>query len=754
MRMGTALKVKHIRSHERGAARRGLPLVILGVLSLFASTLPPAHAESNGEIIGRLFGTLKVDGVPANAPRPMLVSLVDFEDEPMPQNREYYDWLYFGEGSPNAGLNLPRTGVPSYNTLDAFKNNSYGRFWFKKGALLGPYRYPDDPRTTADENLQACVVTDPKGCPGIGLVKFKTWAKTSTGQDQFLGVRGGGGGDSIVTAASTNGDGPWEGMMLADRNGGQLRHLDPINLISYNGQYVTAENGGNTILSANRAAASVWEQFVIHKKGGSAGDNIQHGDDVALQVSNQRFVSALNGGGGTVIADRKNAFEWETFTLLERFHDNGRQIRFAMERAAASGFDFSALDFDNDGVIEGWEAVFVRVASTRSEWGQQGGYLPAPVQPPGSSVKLSPRQVVFDAFAGLDTIVHELAHAIEVEHVYGSNNNSANLTPMSGTVGVGQPPNQYDRATYHLDPWTKFRLGWLRPNFVRIDVPINACRSIAPTDRDGLQYTLGATQNSLHPVFLHHPDRVNEYLFAENRIRAGYDEDVASAGLVLWYIKLDGDNSLAEAPGQVIRAGSNGVLDSTLNTSSDDSLGSDSGGPFINPGTNRWLDSIRAGDDTRSMDPLNISLGAPATTARPYRWGGNTAWTAANGIFRPTWPDGTDTGLRIQVGQQFGAAPLDIEMAVNGPYSPYLATVSPSSGPSETDVTLSGNFGARGTKRITVNGSTVPTSDVLSWSCTSVRFRIRGFPGQKTIRVVGDGTPSYSSPGRTFTVTL
>ena len=85
-------------------------------------------------------------------------------------------------------------------------------------------------------------------------------------------------------------------------NGGDLQDGDAIQLAAFNGQYVCAENGGGGVVNANRPAAQDWETFIIHRIGGGT---IQSGDQVALQTKvTGNYLPALDGGGGTVIADR------------------------------------------------------------------------------------------------------------------------------------------------------------------------------------------------------------------------------------------------------------------------------------------------------------------------------------------------------------------------------------------------------------------------------------------------------------------
>ncbi len=79
-----------------------------------------------------------------------------------------------------------------------------------------------------------------------------------------------------------------------------------------NGQYVSAENGGGGAVVANRNAIGARETFkLIDRENGY----------YALQAANGQYVCAENGGGGAVVANRNAIGAWETFKLIDR--ENG-----------------------------------------------------------------------------------------------------------------------------------------------------------------------------------------------------------------------------------------------------------------------------------------------------------------------------------------------------------------------------------------------------------------------------------------------
>ncbi|MEY9861717.1 hypothetical protein ABH935_007360 [Catenulispora sp. GAS73] len=75
-----------------------------------------------------------------------------------------------------------------------------------------------------------------------------------------------------------------------------------------NGDYVTADNGGGSALIANRTAIGFWEQF----------DEIDQGNGaIALRAhANGLIVTAENAGAQSLIANRTAVGAWETFQLV------------------------------------------------------------------------------------------------------------------------------------------------------------------------------------------------------------------------------------------------------------------------------------------------------------------------------------------------------------------------------------------------------------------------------------------------------
>ncbi len=99
-----------------------------------------------------------------------------------------------------------------------------------------------------------------------------------------------------------------------------LQHGMWIYLQSNNGYYVCAENGGGTVLIANRYKPLGWETFTIEKKDKS-NEKIRADDEILLKASNGKYVAApLFGVDSKLIANfdynsANNAFTGGCFTI-------------------------------------------------------------------------------------------------------------------------------------------------------------------------------------------------------------------------------------------------------------------------------------------------------------------------------------------------------------------------------------------------------------------------------------------------------
>jgi beta-glucanase (GH16 family) len=86
-----------------------------------------------------------------------------------------------------------------------------------------------------------------------------------------------------------------------------------VTLRAANGRFLSAENGGGGALTADRAAALGWETFTLIDKSDGA---LNSGDEVFLRAASGHYLQAINGGGGALKATGSDRLGWETFRIL------------------------------------------------------------------------------------------------------------------------------------------------------------------------------------------------------------------------------------------------------------------------------------------------------------------------------------------------------------------------------------------------------------------------------------------------------
>jgi hypothetical protein len=128
-----------------------------------------------------------------------------------------------------------------------------------------------------------------------------------------------------------------------------------ITLKAYNGQYVCAEGGGGGQVVANRGEAREWETFTMIRLPGE--------NKVALKAHNGQYVCAEGGGGGQVVANRGEAREWETFTMIRLPGENKVAFRaYNGQYVCAEGGGGREL-VANRGEAREWETFILNDAS-------------------------------------------------------------------------------------------------------------------------------------------------------------------------------------------------------------------------------------------------------------------------------------------------------------------------------------------------------------------------------------------------------
>lgn len=129
---------------------------------------------------------------------------------------------------------------------------------------------------------------------------------------------GGGGAVGAVRGQITGG---YEHVFnIIDRNGGVLQSGDSVNIRTASGHFLSAHFGGGRVVHAFYPWAEQWETFDIYKvgnKGQLLPGVIENGTNIALRTATEHFVTAQDGGKGSVHAERTGVGRWEILTLVD-----------------------------------------------------------------------------------------------------------------------------------------------------------------------------------------------------------------------------------------------------------------------------------------------------------------------------------------------------------------------------------------------------------------------------------------------------
>lgn len=134
----------------------------------------------------------------------------------------------------------------------------------------------------------------------------------------YVVAESGGGG---AVNANRTAAGPWERFALIDLNDGSLQSGDYVYIQTnsfhyFNAPFAYDDNGDPYCTGALNAAAtfpSTYQTFRIWKVGGSG--TIGNSDSVAFESACGYYMVAENGGGSVVNANRWSIGGWETFTI-------------------------------------------------------------------------------------------------------------------------------------------------------------------------------------------------------------------------------------------------------------------------------------------------------------------------------------------------------------------------------------------------------------------------------------------------------
>ena len=225
----------------------------------------------------------------------------------------------------------------------------------------------------------------------------------------------------------------------------------------------------------------------------------------------------------------------------------GDLVYEAVAAADAAGYNFAAYDRDGDCYVDvvaivhqgtGEEASGVAAdiwshrwnLSSAQYWGRShyGVYTTRSVCSAGGMMMVNDYIIqperLWSGMSTMGVFAHEFGHSLGLPDLYdtdGSSQGDGNWSLMAaGAWGQASVPG--DRPT-HMDPWSKYKLGWVAPTPV-VGTLANESIDAANGTADVYQIRSGS------------PTAGGEYFLVENRQRAGFDAGLPGAGLLIWHI--------------------------------------------------------------------------------------------------------------------------------------------------------------------------------------------------------------------------
>jgi len=225
----------------------------------------------------------------------------------------------------------------------------------------------------------------------------------------------------------------------------------------------------------------------------------------------------------------------------------GNLVYEAVSQADAAGFDFGPYDQDGDCYVDvvaivhqgsGEEAGGPSTDIWSHSWdlnsaryygySRYGEFTTRTPCPRGGYIKVNDYiiqpEILWGGQQTIGVFAHEYGHAIGLPDLYdtdGSSEGIGNWSLMaSGSWNYVATPG--DRPA-HMDAWSKYKLGWVSPKQVNgtlTDVPI----------------TQASSADDVYQLLSGSPSAGGEYFLVENRQKAGFDEGLPGAGLLIWHI--------------------------------------------------------------------------------------------------------------------------------------------------------------------------------------------------------------------------
>ncbi|MFO1430342.1 MAG: M6 family metalloprotease domain-containing protein [Candidatus Competibacteraceae bacterium] len=225
----------------------------------------------------------------------------------------------------------------------------------------------------------------------------------------------------------------------------------------------------------------------------------------------------------------------------------GDLVYEAVRAADTAGFNFASYDRDGDCYVDvvmivhqgtGEEASGTGTDIWSHRWSlnyakswvrsHYGEYTTQSNCVRGGKIKVNDYVIQPEVLQGglqtMGVFAHEYGHALGLPDLYDTDGSSEGIGNWSlMAAGSWNRVSKTGDRPAHMDPWCKYKLGWVNPTKVNgrlTNEPITAANSTA----DVYQLLNGG------------PTAGGEYFLVENRQKAGFDAGLPNSGLLIWHI--------------------------------------------------------------------------------------------------------------------------------------------------------------------------------------------------------------------------
>ncbi len=212
-------------------------------------------------------------------------------------------------------------------------------------------------------------------------------------------------------------------------------------------------------------------------------------------------------------------------------------VTAAVTRALGDpSIDWSIYDNDGDGDVDGLIVVHAgRGAETNATdaiWSHRWSISTVnATNPDGSTTSISNYMIVPEQQTSggdeeeiVGVVAHELGHVLGLPDLYDTEEDGEGLGNWSLMAGGswGGDGGTPERPS-HMDPWSKFQLGWITPTEIQSSGTISL--DLAEEDPDSFYVLWDSGDYS-----------GEEYYLIENRSHTGFDRDLPGEGLVIYHV--------------------------------------------------------------------------------------------------------------------------------------------------------------------------------------------------------------------------